>query len=311
MLSHDQAVLCLQMLALACFIAWYTKSSQRPVIMAARPTLQPQEPSIVRQAPENQPVVGLMEDPLGTAATFQQTPPARRTSLLHHWLDSTLVDYCGYTVEETQVHNKKIEGHTGQNYLATKCLRALSNGYPVSWVVDIGFGAGHSTATWLSNGNLTQTRVLCFDLCENPYAPTMDGLLAATNPLKHTLVCGDTQVSIPTWIAHNSHLFQKFSLIHIDGGHRHGVPQRDLENVIVLAKQGAFVVFSECHMGDVHMAWNAFVSTPQHVSAKVRQYSPDQDKVITTTWQGTVQLIEKKQMCSTHRTCVGVVDWLS
>ena len=98
-------------------------------------------------------------------------------------------------------------------------------------VMEIGFNAGHSADVFLKN-NPTLT-LTSFDLGCHDYVRHGKEYIDITYPNRHTLILGDSTVTVPNYIADNQG--KTFDVIFIDGGHDYEVAKADLENCMKLA----------------------------------------------------------------------------
>jgi FkbM family methyltransferase len=128
-----------------------------------------------------------------------------------------------------------IEGNSDQIPQQTDDLAALCKG--VKNILEIGFNAGHSSVLFLkTNPNCD---VVSFDLDEHYYVQQAKEYIDYTYPNRHTLVIGDSRVSVPEYPD------QKFDLIFIDGGHQFEIAQKDLLNCRRFAHSGTIVVMDD------------------------------------------------------------------
>jgi predicted O-methyltransferase YrrM len=131
------------------------------------------------------------------------------------------------------------EGHCQQVPDQVTDLIALTQAPNLS-VLEIGFSAGHSAEVFLKN-NSTLT-VTSFDLGTNPYVLKGKEHIDAVYPGRHTLILGDSNVTIPEFIASNS---KKFDVIFIDGSVDYYVVKADLENCLKLATANSIVILDD------------------------------------------------------------------
>lgn len=133
-----------------------------------------------------------------------------------------------------------IEGYSQQVPEQVKHLIELSK-LPNINILEIGFNAGHSAELFLQN-NPTLT-VTSFDLgyygCVLPAKEYID----STYPNRHTLILGDSTVTIPKY--RNDNPGKVFDVIFIDGGHEYSVANSDLENCRNLANKDAIVMMND------------------------------------------------------------------
>jgi predicted O-methyltransferase YrrM len=108
-------------------------------------------------------------------------------------------------------------------------------------VMEIGFNAGHSAEIFLQNNpNLILTS---FDLGGHHYVSTAKEYIDATFPNRHTLILGDSTITIPKYIENNKD--KKYDLIFIDGGHAYEIAKSDLENCFHLSHSETIVILDD------------------------------------------------------------------
>lgn len=98
-------------------------------------------------------------------------------------------------------------------------------------IMEIGFNAGHSADTFLKNN--TSLKLTSFDIGSHNYVSVAKEYIDMTYPNRHTLILGNSMLTIPKFIQDNPDI--KFDLIFIDGGHDYGIVKSDMENCFHLA----------------------------------------------------------------------------
>ena len=134
------------------------------------------------------------------------------------------------------------EGYSQQVPEQVKHLIQLSSASQMN-IMEIGFNAGHSADIFLkSNPNLTLTS---FDLGSHTYVMTAKEYIDAAYPNRHTLILGDSTVTVPKYINNNPD--KTFDIIFIDGGHDYPIPKIDLENCKKLANKDTIVIMDDTY----------------------------------------------------------------
>jgi predicted O-methyltransferase YrrM len=106
-------------------------------------------------------------------------------------------------------------------------------------IMEIGFNAGHSAETFLKH---TTGHVTSFDLGEHPYVHTAKEYIDEMYPGRHTLILGDSRVTVPEYgVVGAGH----FDLLFIDGGHEYDIAKEDIKNCIPLAKPEAIFIMDD------------------------------------------------------------------
>jgi predicted O-methyltransferase YrrM len=107
--------------------------------------------------------------------------------------------------------------------------------------MEIGFNAGHSADMFLKNN--PEMNLTSFDLGNHDYTLIGKEYIDKTFPGRHTLIIGDSRLSIPKYI--NDHPDKKFDFIFIDGGHDYEVAKLDIENCKNLAMSDSILIIDD------------------------------------------------------------------
>jgi predicted O-methyltransferase YrrM len=155
------------------------------------------------------------------------------------------------------------EGHIAMFPVATDILRTLvSDHNTIRRVLQIGFNAGHSSHIMLRAN--PHVHVTSFDLMEHAYAKKAADFLDVLFPGRHTLIPGDSTITVPAFLNHhhNASLSSSstihatfFDLIFIDGGHTYEVASADLRHCRDLAKAGTIVVMDDVVASSHQSEW--------------------------------------------------------
>jgi predicted O-methyltransferase YrrM len=134
----------------------------------------------------------------------------------------------------------KFEGNIGRVKQQSVDLIKLSSGSNIH-MLEIGFNAGHSAELVLKNNpSLTLTS---FDLGSHDYVITAKKYIDIAYPNRHTLILGDSTVTIPKYINNNPN--KTFDVIFIDGGHQYRIANADLTNCRKLANKDTVVIIDD------------------------------------------------------------------
>ena len=108
-------------------------------------------------------------------------------------------------------------------------------------VLEIGFNAGHSAEVFLENNK--ELTLVSFDLGINPYVHSAKEYIDLTYPNRHTLICGDSRITVPAYIEYKKNA--KFDVIFIDGGHEYEIAKEDMENCFHLAHKDTILILDD------------------------------------------------------------------
>lgn len=89
------------------------------------------------------------------------------------------------------------EGNCREEPRKVADLIKLITGHGIKNVMEIGFNAGNSAEIFLQNNK--DLHLTSFDLGEHPYVGSAKAYIDRTYPGRHTLIMGDSTLSIPTY----------------------------------------------------------------------------------------------------------------
>ena len=130
-----------------------------------------------------------------------------------------------------------VEGGSFQIVHQVSRLRELIGKCAPKSIMEIGFNAGHSALLFLAI-TPPETKVVSFDLGEYAYVFAAKRYIDSVFPGRHTLVTGDSTVTIPKYEEQVAHRMKnpetapplRFDFIFIDGGHQNDIPMKDILN---------------------------------------------------------------------------------
>jgi predicted O-methyltransferase YrrM len=128
-----------------------------------------------------------------------------------------------------------VEGGSFQIKHQVERLRELVAASSPTSIMEIGFNAGHSALLFLAI-TPPETKVVSFDLGEYAYVFAAKRYIDTVFPGRHTLVTGDSTITIPKYEEQVAHRMKnpltapplRFDFIFIDGGHQDDVPMKDI-----------------------------------------------------------------------------------
>jgi predicted O-methyltransferase YrrM len=174
--------------------------------------------------------------------------------------------------------NSLEEGYSQQIELQVKHLIKLTEQNVLN-IMEIGFNGGHSADVFLKNNQdliLTSFDLGCYD-CVLHGKEYID----ATYPNRHTLILGDSTLTVPVFIDENPNT--KFDVIFIDGGHEYEIAKQDIENCFHLAHKDTIVILDDTVFikhWEEHwtvgptQAWNENVEQNKILELKRENYGP-------------------------------------
>ncbi len=108
-------------------------------------------------------------------------------------------------------------------------------------VMEIGFNGGHSAEIFLKNN--PTLHLTSFDLGAHPYVLKAKEYIDLTYPNRHTLILGDSTITIPNFVKENPN--KKFDILFIDGGHDYKIAKSDINNCYHLAHKESIVIMDD------------------------------------------------------------------
>lgn len=146
----------------------------------------------------------------------------------------------------------EFEGYSQQNPQQVYDLINITNKPHIN-VMEIGFNAGHSAEVFLlNNSNSTLTS---FDIGIHDYVAPAKEYIDAHYQNRHTLILGDSTITIPEYINENQNT--KFDIIFVDGGHDYDTAKADMENCFHLAHKDTIIILDDTmYTEDWSSDWN-------------------------------------------------------
>jgi predicted O-methyltransferase YrrM len=130
----------------------------------------------------------------------------------------------------------ELEGHCQQVSGQVRVMKAICKHTNIRNMLEIGFNAGHSANLILqANPHLHLTS---YDIGDHEYTKIGKQYIDIMFPGRHTLVLGDSKVTVPKDT-------KKYDAFFIDGGHDYETALADILNCKVLANQSAIVLVDD------------------------------------------------------------------
>jgi predicted O-methyltransferase YrrM len=138
----------------------------------------------------------------------------------------------------------------------TKNISNLVLNRNIQNVMEIGFNSGFSALLMLlSNPNI---HITCFDLGEHRYTLPCYEKLKETFGNRINLIIGDSMKTLQI-------MYDKYDLIHIDGGHETHIAENDINQSYRLSKQGTILIMDDYDFDNLHHLWDRYI---QHYHLK-------------------------------------------
>ena len=140
----------------------------------------------------------------------------------------------------------ELEGYSQQIPQQICDLQRIVGTAPIR-IMEIGFNAGHSAEIFLKHN--PHATVTSFDLGMHEYVSYGKEYIDLHYPGRHTLILGDSKVTIPAYIKkHQSAPYAPlvpFDVIFIDGDHEYNGAREDMDNCFHLAHKNTVVILDD------------------------------------------------------------------
>lgn len=174
----------------------------------------------------------------------------------------------------------QLEGHCQEIQEQIEDLIKLINlvNKPKIHVMEIGFNMGHSAEIFLSTNN--ELLLTSFDLGKHYYVNAAKEYIDNTYPNRHTLIIGDSKITLPKFINENN---TKFDIIFIDGGNDYDTVKSDLENCFLLADKDTIIILDDTVFKEAWEAgytigptkiWNEYLRENKIIEFNRKEYQP-------------------------------------
>ena len=166
------------------------------------------------------------------------------------------------TLSYTRLIDEKVkeynlfEGHSLQvKEEVTDLINIVKSASQCKNILEIGFHCGHSSMLFLANSN---ANIVSFDLGEYHYVNECKKIIDETFPNRHTLIIGDSSITLPEFIKSTD---IKFDIIFIDGGHKFDFVIKDLYNCEKLSNNKTILIIDDTINDEKNiMHWNLGVN---------------------------------------------------
>jgi predicted O-methyltransferase YrrM len=141
---------------------------------------------------------------------------------------------------------------------------------PVTKVMEIGFGAGHSAEIFLRhNPKVTLTS---FDIGKHSYVLHGKQYIDKQYPNRHTLVLGDSMNTLPEFIAANP--TERFDLILLDASHDMDSVRSYMEQIQYLSTKDTIVIMDDVYWpaSATTKIWNEYVEKSKIIEMDRKTY---------------------------------------
>ncbi len=141
-------------------------------------------------------------------------------------------------------------------------------------VCEIGFNSGFSTLLMLiCNSNV---KIKCFDLGEHSYTIPCYQAIKEIYGDRVELIIGDSTKTLPIYVSQFG--YDKFDLIHIDGGHETEVATSDIQHSLKLSRYGTILIMDDYDFENLKILWDKYINEYNLKKIVINEYnSPHHD----------------------------------